>query len=98
LLRANSLQPAARYDLARQIATPLLGRLHHTPPQSVSPEALLMCVAAVYQYRQRRLEPVASGSWGGPSGWAPAPSWSPPAQVPPTAPDSDGFGGFAPPS
>ncbi len=85
LLRANSLQPAQRYDLARQIATPLLGRLRHTPPPWVSPEALLMCVAALYQDRQRRLDPVAPVGWEGQTGWLPpatppaARAWPPPA-------------------
>jgi uncharacterized RDD family membrane protein YckC len=110
LLRAASLQPAQRYDLARQIATSLLPRLHHTPPPSVSPEALLVCVAAVYQYRQRRLEPITPASWQYPATWqppvmaTPTASWPqgpsppplpPPASVPPPNRDLDGF--VAPP-
>jgi uncharacterized RDD family membrane protein YckC len=91
LLRAPSLQPAPRYELARQIATPLLGRLRHTPPPGVSPEALLICVAAVYQYRQRRLDPAGWGNQYGlaptyssastygsaPTGWGDQQGWTP---------------------
>jgi uncharacterized RDD family membrane protein YckC len=83
LLRAASLQDAARYELGRQIATSLLGRLRHTPPPWVSPELLLVCIAAVYQQRQR------------PPGWSPAiatagPLATPVASIPPP-PDQEGF-------
>jgi uncharacterized RDD family membrane protein YckC len=83
LLRAASLQDAARYELGRQIATSLLGRLRHTPPPWVSPELLLVCIAAVYQQRQR------------PPGWSPAiatagPLATPVASIPPP-PDQGGF-------
>ena len=53
LLRAASLDPARRYELARQLATPLLSRLRSVPPSWVGPEAVLACVAAVYQRRSR---------------------------------------------
>jgi uncharacterized RDD family membrane protein YckC len=60
LLRAASLDPATRDRLAREIATPLLPRLRHQPPPGVPAEALLVCVAALYQQRQRR-----AGPWPG---------------------------------
>ncbi len=51
LLRAPSLTPAARDALARQLATPLLGRLRTTPPSGVPAELFLVCVAAAHQHR-----------------------------------------------
>jgi uncharacterized RDD family membrane protein YckC len=95
LLRAASLQPVQRYDLARQIATSLLPRLRHTPPPWVSPEALLICVAAVYQYRQRRLEPVTPAAWG----WtANPPEYArPPVASPVPVPSNEDQGGFVAP-
>ena len=53
LLRAPSMPPAIRHQLATTLATPLLGRLRTTPPAGVSPELFLMCVAAAYQRRMR---------------------------------------------
>ncbi len=55
LLRAATLDPWTRDRLARDIATPLLTRLRHQPPPGVSAEGFLLCVAALYQRRQRRL-------------------------------------------
>lgn len=52
LLRAANLRPAARQDLARTLATGIAARLGHTPPDSVSPESFLVCVAARYQQRE----------------------------------------------
>jgi uncharacterized RDD family membrane protein YckC len=54
LLRAPSLTPAARADLAAQLALPLAARLHTTPPPGVPPEAFLVCVAAAFQRRMDR--------------------------------------------
>jgi uncharacterized RDD family membrane protein YckC len=51
LLRAGDLAPAVRHDVARRIADPLLVRLGRTPPPGVSPEQLLLCLAARYQER-----------------------------------------------
>jgi hypothetical protein len=92
LVRAGSLDPYRRFDLARQMATPLLGRLRHTRPAGVGAEALLACVAAVYQARQRQAaaspwrpplsaEPPPGAAPQGP--WAPAPA---PVAAPPAAP------------
>ena len=66
LLRAGSLAPAVRYDLALRIAEPIAGRVQPAPPAGVPPEAFLLCVAAVYQHRQARQGPVPV--------YAPAPS------------------------
>ncbi|HVM64798.1 MAG TPA: RDD family protein [Acidimicrobiales bacterium] len=69
LVRANTLDPWTREQLARQLATAVLPRLHHQPPAGVPAEAFLACVAALYQARQRRA-PVATAArpqWG----WAP---------------------------
>ena len=54
LLRAGSLAPAVRYDLALRIAEPVAERVQPAPPAGVPPEAFLLCVAAVYQHRQSR--------------------------------------------
>jgi uncharacterized RDD family membrane protein YckC len=93
LLRAPSLEPARRYELARQIATPLLLRLRHTPPAWVGPEALLACVAAVYQYRSR---PVPQG----PQRQSPQPHAPPPFLPPGERPAVDAIPteGYAPPT
>src|SRR2546423_301141 len=47
LLRAGSLAPAVRYDLALRIAEPVAERVQPAPPAGVPPEAFLLCVAAV---------------------------------------------------
>jgi uncharacterized RDD family membrane protein YckC len=103
LLRAGSLDPGVRQHLAVQIATPLLGRLRHTPPPWVGPEALLACVAAAYQHRARYSTGTASGApvpaWR-PSEAPPGPSVSPaPLDTPPViGPPDDRGGGYVPPS
>jgi len=51
LLRAPSLPPHVRNDLASQIAHPLVARLRTTVPAGVGPEPFLVCVAAGYQRR-----------------------------------------------
>jgi uncharacterized RDD family membrane protein YckC len=75
LLRAGALAPAARADLAAQLATPLLHRLRHIPPPWMGPDLWLACLAAAYQRRH-------GGGWqagypGYPGGW-PAPGYPPP--------------------
>lgn len=95
LLRSASLPPDVRAALAPQVAGPVAARMHHTPPPWVSPEAFLGCVAALHQRRAA----VAPG--------APAPVWTPAADVwsaapPPEAPaprpaPTVDAGGFAPP-
>jgi uncharacterized RDD family membrane protein YckC len=58
MVRAATLDPWTRDRLAREIATAVLPRLHHQPPPGVSPEVFLVCVAALYQARQRRVAPA----------------------------------------
>jgi uncharacterized RDD family membrane protein YckC len=90
LLRAPSLAADRRHDLAVRLATPMLARLRHTPPAEVSPEALLACIAARYQRRQR-------AGVAGPASPDARPDTTPlrPATAaPPTAPRD----GFAPPA
>ena len=62
LLRAASLPPAVRHDLANQLAHPLAARLHTSPPAGVTPEVFLICVAAAYQ---RRMASVAGRNAAG---------------------------------
>ena len=87
LLRAASLAPAIRYDLALRIAEPVAGRVQPGPPPGVPPETFLLCVAAVYQQRQARQGPVAS--------YGPPPPMSPPTSPSP-APAARGQGDFSP--
>jgi uncharacterized RDD family membrane protein YckC len=49
LLRAPSLPPGVRHELARGLAVPLVTRLRTTPPPGVGPELFLACLAAAYQ-------------------------------------------------
>lgn len=49
LLRAASLPPGVRHELARGLAVPLVARLRTTPPPGVGPELFLACLAAAYQ-------------------------------------------------
>jgi uncharacterized RDD family membrane protein YckC len=84
LLRAPSLDPMRRYGLARQLAIPILDRLHHSPPPGIGPEPLLACVAALYQQRQRGAAPAPMPAWGAP-GWSPPGAPQPPGSVPPGA-------------
>lgn len=61
LLRAHELRPDARRALARDLADPLAMRLSHQPPNGVTPELFLLCLAARYQQRS------AAPSWSGPA-------------------------------
>ena len=83
LLRATSLAPAVRYDLALRIAQPVARHVQPAPPVGVSPEAFLLCVAAVYQHRQARQG-------------APVPAYAPPPPSSSPAPPSRGPGDFSP--
>ncbi|MDQ1396644.1 MAG: hypothetical protein QOG64_1903 [Acidimicrobiaceae bacterium] len=95
LLRAPSLTPNARWDLARQLGTHVAARMRHTPPSWVSPELFLACVAAAYQQRFAG-GPGASPAPAAPDVWG-APRPSPPAApTPPAGPA--GPGDFAPPA
>ncbi len=51
LLRAGSLAPPVRDGLARQLATPLVERLHVAIPPGLPAEVFLVCVAAAHQQR-----------------------------------------------
>lgn len=92
LLRVHELSPAARAQLAVQLAHPIAVTMHHAPPPGVDPERFLICVAAAYQ----RLHAGGDPAWGpdGPLGpYAPlrtAGSWADPGPGPPTGPASLG--------
>jgi uncharacterized RDD family membrane protein YckC len=59
LLRADQLTPMARVQLAVELANPLAGVLHHTPPPDLHPELFLVCVVAAWQ--QAHGAPTSSG-------------------------------------
>jgi len=61
LLRAATLPPQVRHDLARTLAMPLVARLHTTPPPHVDPELFLLCVAALHQRRFAPTTPAGTG-------------------------------------
>jgi uncharacterized RDD family membrane protein YckC len=99
LLRAQSLPPAPRYNLAVQLATPLAGRLRPAPPPGIPAEQFLQAVAAAYQQRQRAAHagiPVTQP----PAYATPVPYTAPPSpaglEPPPDPPAPDQ--GFAPPA
>jgi uncharacterized RDD family membrane protein YckC len=87
LLRASALDGWTRDRLARQIAGALLPRLRHTPPPGVPAEVFLLCVAAMFQQRQRH---------GVGAVTAPPPTWTPSVAAP-RPPAGPSLGGFAPP-
>ena len=97
LLRATSLTPHVRYDLAVQLAAPLAARINHVPPATVPPELFLACVAARYQQR--------GGGRPGPTPYGPQAAYAQPAYGPPpdrapapVEPAPPAAGGFAPPA
>lgn len=94
LLRAGSLPPPVRFDLARQMATPLAARLRHAPPSQVGPELFLACLAVAYQRRALATSPtpVAQPGWGQPAPYG----WPGPALTAPAAPTGYGSGAPAP--
>ena len=96
LVRAPSLRPAARTELASRLARAVAPRIQPPPPPGVWAETFLACVAAVYQ---RRSEPVGASPVGARPGVAapaqPPPPPSPPPPSPPP-PSGTGGGGFAP--
>jgi len=98
LLRAGSLRPEVRYDLAVKLATPLVSRLGTRPPAGVPPEAFLACVAAAYQHRSAGA-PAGAGPGAveaGPPPPAPPPPTPPPPDPPSPTPPPPSDGGFAP--
>ena len=85
LLRAHTLHPDARIDIARRLADGLGAKLSHARPSNVSPELFLVCLAARYQQRAQLATPVPA---------APPPQPEPSAA--PSAP-AETWGDFAPP-
>ena len=80
LLRVLDFDTAARLQLAADLAAPLAKQLRHRPPNTVSAETFLVCVAAAYQQRNRRhvvSPPQPAAPWGTPQAWGPA-RWPPP--------------------
>jgi uncharacterized RDD family membrane protein YckC len=74
LLRASSLDEAARPRVAAALAGSVRERMHHTPPPGVPDEVFLQAVAARYQQRGAPVPRVTSPASGqGPGGFA-APS------------------------
>lgn len=74
LLRAPTLPPHVRADLAGSLGNHLAARMRHRPPEWAGPELFLACVAVAFQ---RRFSPP------GPRGGAP---WDPAPVAPPSAP------------
>ena len=77
LLRAATLPPAVRHQLAAQLAVPLVARLRTTPPYGVGPEVFLACVAAAAQARARARAapsavPTMRSVWDDDAPWASA--------------------------
>lgn len=96
LMRAPSLPYQVRAQLAVELANPLLARVRPAPPQGIYPEAFLVCIAAVYQYRQGGAgaqAPPGAGYAQAPTRPAPPPPAPPPApETPrPSVPEGDGF-------
>jgi uncharacterized RDD family membrane protein YckC len=60
LMRANSLAPHARYELAVKLANPMRELVRPLPPDGVQPELFLAAVAAAHQRRQRGTAPQPS--------------------------------------
>jgi len=93
LLRAATLDPNARIDLASRLAGPLAARVAHTIPAGVWPETFLLCLATTWQRHHQVGEGPATKVESGKAADAPAPATVPPEQ--PIADSTDGTG-FAP--
>jgi uncharacterized RDD family membrane protein YckC len=88
LVRAGSLAPEVRSDLARQLAVPVSQRLRTQPPPGVSAELFLQCVAGAVQHRSSAPPaPTVDSVWEQRTGVSSAPVVGPAAAA----------GGFAPP-
>ena len=104
LLRTPTLDPWTRDTLGREIANAIAPRLRHQPPPGVLAEMFLVCVAALYQQRQRYMtgpvvRPTAPAPTGAPVPTAiPVPAAAPPAVAPagPVVPIVNGDGFRAP--
>jgi uncharacterized RDD family membrane protein YckC len=95
LLRASTMPPNVRDQLARQLADIVLARLRVPAPSGIPAEVFLVCVAAAYQARARPdTGPAAAlGGGHGASVWSDV-SWPRPtstAPAPPASLPSDGF-------
>lgn len=90
LLRAHTLPPSTRNNLARAIAMPLHERLRSSVPDGMHPEVWLACLLAAQQARNA---PVAAGRAS--SVWDLAAPASPPRQAPP--PSTPPAGGYVAP-
>ncbi len=94
LLRARSLPPPVRAGLAGDLARTVAGRLRHTPPPWLAPEAFLACVAAATQARAAAVAPPvtawseAAAVWGRAGA---APAAAPTAAPPPPRPTAGGY-------
>jgi uncharacterized RDD family membrane protein YckC len=102
LLRVAELSPEARAEVAHRLADPIARSMNHTPPQHVTPEAFLICVAAAYQRLHAGGDPawgpegplgpyrplgIPGTHWGGPS--YPGGLGGVPTAPPPQAPQAD---------
>ncbi|MGH3850239.1 MAG: RDD family protein [Pseudonocardiaceae bacterium] len=72
LLRATSMRPAARHQLAVQLANSLTGRISPPPPPGIDAEAFLAAVAATHQGLHAVVGPTRDSArlspWGDPPG------------------------------
>jgi len=84
LVRAPSLPPQTRFDLAARLAAPIAARLQTAIPAEIAAEDFLMCIAALYQRRGHLQAPVTQ--WSGPTSTQAPPRDEPPAEGPFTAP------------
>ena len=91
LLRANTLTPGARIQIAGRLARPIGRLVHQLPPPGMPDELFLACVAAAYQQRSRSLASPLPAP-GESSASLPAP-----VLVPDVAPAPHADEGFAPP-
>ena len=91
LLRANTLTPGARIQVAGRLARPIGRLVHQLPPPGMPDELFLACVAAAYQQRSRSLASPLPAP-GESSASLPAP-----VLVPDVAPAPHDDEGFAPP-
>ena len=88
LLRAASLPQETRRSLSVQLANTVAGRIGHSPPPDIPPEAFLGCVAAVHQSRPAPAS-VPAAAPAPSAAHPPAPSPSSPAGLPTNAPPTD---------
>jgi uncharacterized RDD family membrane protein YckC len=93
LLRAATLSPAARAQLAGSLAASLTARLRTTPPPGMPAEVFLACVAAAHQARHAPAAPAPpafSSVWADPDGRGAGQGTGAPGSAGP-APSASGF-------